>query len=103
GFTVNLSNEVKTKLIKDSMDKGMGARPLNRNLTQLVEGKMKEELLSGRDTKVFNFDLLNNQYVLTEDDIDLNINIDMDELDNLTPFTTSNPSTNTTKQSGTTN
>lgn len=103
GYTVNLTNEVKTKLIKDSMDKGMGARPLNRNLTQLVEGKMKEELLSGRDTKVFNFDLLNNQYVLTEDNIDLNINIDMDELGNLTPFTKSNPNTNTTTQSGTTN
>lgn len=64
GYTVTLSDDAKELLVSQSLDKGMGARPLNRNLTKLVETQMQQRLLSGDRNKVFNFDVVGGEIVL---------------------------------------
>lgn len=64
GYKVNFTKPAKSLLATTSLDKGMGARPLNRNLTKIVEDSMAEYLLGGGDDKIFNFGVESNKIVL---------------------------------------
>lgn len=64
GYTVSFTKPAKSLLAQTSLDKGMGARPLNRNLTKLVEDTMASYLLGGGTSKVFNFGVENGTIVL---------------------------------------
>ena len=67
GYTVNFTKPAKSLLATTSLDKGMGARPLNRNLTKLVEDSMASYLLGGGVDKTFNFGVESNKVVLKSD------------------------------------
>lgn len=64
GYTVTFTKPAKSLLASTSLDKGMGARPLNRNLTKLVEDAMATYLLGGGQNKTFNFGVEGGNIVL---------------------------------------
>lgn len=64
GYKVKFTKPAKSLLATTSLDKGMGARPLNRNLTKLVEDSMATYLLGGGEDKTFNFGVESNKIVL---------------------------------------
>lgn len=45
---IELTNEVKDKLVKDGYSKAYGARPMRRTLQRLIEDSLAEEILSGK-------------------------------------------------------
>ena len=45
---LELSDEVKEKLVKDGYSQAYGARPMRRTLQKLIEDALAEEMLSGK-------------------------------------------------------
>lgn len=66
GYVIEFTEPAKNILVEQSMDKGMGARPLNRNLQTLVESSIKERLLSGQRQSEFKYGVEAGEIVLKQ-------------------------------------
>lgn len=74
GYIIEFTEPAKDLLVKNSMDKGMGARPLNRNLNNIVESNLKRAILGGRTNKHFKFGVLDGVIVLKDEPTVVNNN-----------------------------
>lgn len=64
GYTIAFTKPAKKLLASKSLDKGMGARPLNRNMSKVVENSLASYLLGGGTDRHFNFGVENDTVVL---------------------------------------